>query len=321
MLCERFQRKRSETSAVPSLHAPYGSSASVIDRIADNVINELSRMREILGESANGHDFDRLARSASASLSHIAEGIKQGRSMPWMKVNHCPGNSPVAPVDRQVRLGVFPISGNPLHWVHLLCGLIAMETFTLDKVLYVIAGSDPRKPDLAPAEARHAMAKSLLGLFHPLLEYSPLALGGSRSGEENLFRILDMNPRQPIHAFYIAGSDHYHRYRPMTGNPDTIQKLEDGIAREGPGAAGRGHRVSAVFLERERVVEVIPAALEVLWVRGLPVQTSSTSIRMALSDRGQRRDLYTLPFSAYRTICGNRLYDAGTCAGSFPSAP
>jgi len=302
------------------LRHPDGASASVIDRIAGNVINELSMMRGILGESASRHDFDLLDRSALASLSRIEEGIRQGRSMPWVKVNHCPGNRAVAPVDRQVRLGVFPISGNPLHWVHLLGGLIAMETFSLDKVLYVIAGSDSRKPDLAPAAARHAMAKSLLGLFRPLFEYSPIALGGSRSGEENLFRILGMNPRQPIHAFYIAGSDHYRRYRPMTENPDTIQKLEDGIAREGRGAADRGHRVSAVFLERERVVEQIPASLEVLWVRGLPVRTSSTGIRQALSDQGQRRDLYTLPFSAYMTIRGNRLYNTGSLAGVSPSA-
>jgi nicotinic acid mononucleotide adenylyltransferase len=203
---------------------------------------------------------------------------------------------------------MFPIAGNPFHWAHLLGGLLAMETFALDKIIYVVAGSDPRKPDLAPGEARHAIARSLLRLFHPLLEYSPIALGDSSSGEENLFRILAMNPRQPIHAYYIAGSDHYHRYQPGTGNPDTLQKLEDGIALAANRYDDRIHRVSAAFLDREPVGEEIPTSLDVLWVRGLPVQTSSSGIRLAFSDRKQREKLGALPFTSYKSICGNRLY-------------
>ena len=39
-----------------------------------------------------------------------------------------------------------------------------------------------------------------------------------------------MNQAQAIHAFYIAGGDHYHRFSPATGHPDTIQKLEDSLA-------------------------------------------------------------------------------------------
>jgi phosphoribosyl 1,2-cyclic phosphodiesterase len=56
-----------------------------------------------------------------------------------------------------------------------------METFALDKVIYVVAGSDSRKPHMTPAETRYDMARSLLKLFSPLFECSSIALGGSSS--------------------------------------------------------------------------------------------------------------------------------------------
>ena len=124
-----------------------------------------------------------------------------------------------------------------------------------------------------------------------------------------------MNPRQPIHAYYIAGSDHYHRYQPGTGYPDTLEKLEEGISGAGRGFNNHIHRVSAVFLEREPIGEEIPTSLGVHWVRGLPVQTSSTDIRRAFSDHEQREKLCTLPFSAYMSICENQLYNKSSCEG------
>jgi nicotinic acid mononucleotide adenylyltransferase len=298
-----------------------GKATAIIKRIARNALRDLRSMKEILGESASESDFACLTQSVISSLSRVGHHIGEGRSMPWLKVNHSPDSSQVQPVPRELRLGVFPVAGNPFHWAHLLGGLFAMETFALDKIIYVIAGSDLRKPDLAPAEARHAMARSLLRLFHPLFEYSSIALRDSSSGEENLFRILEMNPLQSIHAYYIAGSDHYHRYRPMTGNPDTLMKLEQGITHAADGSENPHHRVSAVFLERAPIGEKIPTSLDVQWVPGLPVQTSSTNIRRAFSDRGQRKKLSTLPFTAYTSICSNRLYSTSSCEEPFPQTP
>jgi hypothetical protein len=229
-----------------------GRAVSIYERIAHRVLRDLYAMENVVGESACELDFARLADSAIHSLSQIERHIAQGRSMPWVKVKHSPDRSLAAPICREVQLGVFPVAANPFHWAHLLGGLLTMETFALDKIIFVVAGNDPRKSELAPMEARHAMARSLLRLFHPLFEYSSIALGGSSSGEENLFRILGMNPLQPIHAWYIAGGDHYHRYQPTTGNVDTLEKLEEGIARATNGFDRRFHRVSAVFLEREK---------------------------------------------------------------------
>jgi hypothetical protein len=310
MLRKKLQYKTSNPLPAPDLSFLAGKSASFTNRIAHNVLKELYSMREVLGEPALEPDFASLAQSVISPLSHIGHLVMEGRSMPWVRVKHSAGDHPVPPVHREVRLGVFPVAANPLHWAHLLGGLLTIEALALDKVIYVVAGNDFRKLDMAPAEARHAMARSLLRLFHPLFEYSSIALGDSSSGEENLFRILGMNPLQPIHAYYIAGSDHYHRYDPATRDPDTLGKIEEGIARAANGLDSRIHRISVVFLEREHVAEEIPTSLDVLWVRGLPVQTSSSSIRRAFSDREQRKKLCTLPFTAYMSICGDRLYSS-----------
>jgi hypothetical protein len=67
-----------------------------------------------------------------------------------------------------------------------------------------------------------ARAEDLDVLFDEGKNISPIALGATASGEENFFNILGMNPHQRIHAYYLAGGDHYHRYHPGAGQPDTI---------------------------------------------------------------------------------------------------
>jgi hypothetical protein len=121
-----------------------------------------------------------------------------------------------------------------------------------------------------------------------------------------------MNPAQAIHAFYIAGGDHYHRFNPATGSPDTIQKLEEGMTSKPEDFDGQLHQVSAVFLHREGEERDIPTLLDVHRVR-IPVQTSSTEIRLALEDRRRWQKLYTLPFIALVSICGRSLYHIRAC--------
>jgi hypothetical protein len=94
----------------------------------------------------------------------------------------------------------------------------------MKEILDGVAGSG--MIDLIRADIRHRKAQNVLGLFTPLFAYSPIALDNSLDGEANVFRILQLNPRQRVDAFYIAGTDHYYRYNPETGKPDTIQKLE-----------------------------------------------------------------------------------------------
>jgi nicotinic acid mononucleotide adenylyltransferase len=292
-------------------------AGTLITSVAHNVLSEIVSMKEVLGKFAKTMDFAHLEQSAMASLTRIKGLIGEGKIDPRTKVRHSVEHGLLPLEDRVLRIGVFPTAANPFHWAHLLGGLIAMEQFLLDKVLFVIAGQDSRKPEMAPEKVRHSIAKKVLGLFHPLLEYSSIAYGTAASGEENLFKILGMNPSQTIHAFYIAGGDHYHRYHPATRSPDTIQKLEDGVTSKLHRFDERVHRVSAIFLHREGEEEDIPTILEVHRVGRLPVQTSSTEIRRALEDRRRWQKLYTLPFVALVSICGNGLYNAQACKELF----
>jgi len=284
-----------------------------ITAIASNVRGEIHTMRDVLGRSANAIDFLNLEQHAVTAFGRIERLIGEGRIEPLAKVRHSVEGGKFPIVDRALRVGVFPTAANPLHWAHLIGGLVAAERFHLDKVIFIIAGHDPRKPELASENVRHAMAKKVIELFHPLFEYSSIALGTATSGEENLFKILGMNPAQAIHAFYIAGGDHYHRFSPATGRPDTIQKLEDGLASKAYGFNGQLHRVSPVFFHREGKVADIPTFLDVRRVGKLPVQTSSTEIRWALKDPHNWWKLYALPFGALVSICGNRLWGAEGC--------
>jgi nicotinic acid mononucleotide adenylyltransferase len=269
-------------------------------------------MMQTLGSSASVRDFATLERCTLTSLYRIQRLIEHGQCTPWAIVKHSPDQPSPVPTSRMIRLGVFPIAANPLHWAHLLCGLLAIESFGLDKVIYVIAGTDPRKPSLASAEIRHRIARSVLRLFHPLFEYSSIAREAAAGGEENLFRILGMNPLQRIHAFYIAGSDHCHRADPVSGRPDTIQKLEDGIARSLRLPGHSLHSVTAVFLDRGDLGERVETTVDVRWAPGPPLRTSSTMIRSALPHPSEWDKLFTLPFGAFTSIQENHLYDVHT---------
>jgi nicotinic acid mononucleotide adenylyltransferase len=286
---------------------------ALLTLIAHDVRSQIHSMRGALRGFANAANFVNLEHSVIASLGRIERLIVEGKIKPQAKVRHSVEGKLHPPVDRELRIGLFPTAANPFHWAHLLGGLVAMERFLLDKVIFVIAGQDSRKPEMAPEVVRHSMAKKVVQLFHPLFEYSSIAFGKATTGEENLFNIFGMNPYQAIHAFYIAGGDHYHRFNPATGAPDTIQKLENGMTSKLYGFDEQLHRVSAVFLRRESEDGDITTFLDVRRVRMLPVQTSSTEIRRAFEDRRRWWKLYALPFVELDSICDNRLYNGQAC--------
>ncbi len=277
--------------------------SSEVTVVEGRIARELSQMQQTLGANADPEAFAELEFWTRSTLARIGELMAQGFIHPAERGHLASGRERLG--RRHLRLGVFPTAGNPLHWGHLLSGLAAMERFHLDKVIYVIAGDDPRKPCLAPAELRHRIAKEVIRLFHPLFDYSPVALGGTTPGEINLFRIMTADGGQPLHAFYLAGSDHFHRYAPQTGEPDTIQKLEEGVRRRIHGFDPRLHRLSAVFLDRGDRSETVETFLDVRWMADLPLKTSSTRIRRALDGSEPLHELAALPFTAYCAICAH----------------
>lgn len=276
--------------------------------IAVRIGRELAMMQEILGSHADHRAFLAVDEWVRSTLRRIGDLLSEGVIDP-AGVAARGANAPGGHRDgRPFRIGVFPTAGDPLHWAHLLSGLAAMERFRLDKVLYMIAGDDPRKPDLTPAKVRHSIAKQVLDLFHPLFEYSPMALGGIEPGEVNVFRIMGSSGARALHAFYLAGSDHFHRFAPLTRNPDTVERLEEGIRMRMHGFDPRIHELSAVFIDRGNDREPVDSFLDIRWVDHLPLRTSSTLIRDALGGHQPLYELAALPFTAYCAICVQGMY-------------
>jgi nicotinic acid mononucleotide adenylyltransferase len=292
------------------------NSANLVDqaeRIASTIAHRLSLELDIMKELLDGcsDTIDTISAEMNSQLTTIRELMADGQILPQCNLQLPQEALQLSTCDRPLRIGVFPIAADPLHWMHLLSGLKAMAVCKLDKVIYVIAGSDTRKPDLLRADVRHRMAQDILRLFLPLFAYSPIALDNALDGESNFFRFLQLNQRQKIDAFYIAGSDHCYRHSPKTGKPDTIQKLESGVNGRVFGYNERMNSVSAIFVGRgEQVLNGIDTFLHIEFIRGMPLEASSTSIRNALTGRGTIEKLATLPYSVFKYIRRSALYSS-----------
>jgi nicotinic acid mononucleotide adenylyltransferase len=276
--------------------------------IIRRVKGELVKMASALSRSIYDQPFKEILDFAETSLLHIAHLWNSKEIDPEKQIRTSLYDKPEKAVKKVHRIGFYPVAANPFHWAHLLIGLSALTEFNLDKVIFVIAGGDPRKPDLVPVAIRHAMGKEVLKIFDPLLGYSSIAVGNNGDGESNLFRLLCLNPEQRIEAFYIAGGDHYHRINPKNNLPDTIQKMENNLMNICYRGNDNFHQVSAVFIERGERERQVKTFLPVYFLPAIPFEASSTMIREALQDNHKRETLALLPYTAYHYISKFELY-------------
>jgi nicotinic acid mononucleotide adenylyltransferase len=226
-------------------------------------------------------------------------------------------DEPVPVEERPLRLGIYPLAANPMHWGHILVGLSAMAWLRLDKVVFIVAGTDSRKPSMTSAETRHRLSQSAIETFRPLFEYSPLALHTGLDGETNCGRLLTLNMRQPLDAFYIAGWDHYRRTTPQ-GEDDTVAKLEKLVAAGMADSSSR-HKLSAVFVARDGAFpeqEEVHTSLSIHLLPPVPFSFSSTSARQALCYDADCMALVSVPYSCLLEIKRDELYASKSdCAG------
>jgi len=277
-----------------------------IEKIKRRIQEELLKMADVLGQSIFDHPFIEILNFAEINLLRIRELWQQKKINPNIRICTCPSYREIKADKKIYRIGFYPVAANPFHWAHFLIGLSVMAEFKLDKVIFIIAGFDSRKPALAPAVIRHGMGKEVLKIFAPLFGYSSIAMGSNCDGESNLFRILDLNHDQKIEAFYIAGGDHYHRINPKNNLPDTIQKLENNIiTRRGNNSF---NQVNAVFIARGKIVRKVNTFLPVYFLPAMPFEASSTMIREALQTEHKKEVLALLPFTAYELIKKFDLY-------------
>lgn len=249
----------------------------------------------------------KIIEESDTRLGQIKEHLKRSIISPSLDIAIHATDYPKSFYNKALRIGVYPISANPIHWGHLLVALSAIAHYSLDKVVFIIAGDDPRKSHLAPCQWRHYLSDRILDRFHPLLAYSNIARNWQFDGETNIFRFLALNPFQKIDAFYIVGTDHYFRRDPKKKEKDTVQKLEENIQQKIHGFNDLMHSISIIFARR-RGGSDIPVAtdLNAGFIPALSFDASSTMIREALNKLSKSRALALLPYSVYDGILSGK---------------
>jgi nicotinic acid mononucleotide adenylyltransferase len=108
-----------------------------------------------------------------------------------------------------MRVGFFPITGDPIHYGHLTGAIRVLRACSLATVFIQVCGDLPQhKPQKASKWHRHQMAKLAIREFGPLIQYTPLGFEEDLVGED-LFVEFVQDPS--FHAvtqfYYVAGID------------------------------------------------------------------------------------------------------------------
>jgi hypothetical protein len=220
--------------------------------------------------------LETVARESDRALARIQARLDAGEIDPTRAVR-LSESDPEISGETHARIGVYPVAADPFQWGHLLIALRAVGELGVDKVVFVLAGDDPRKPTMTPVATRHPMGREVLDAFAPFFTYSPIAVGTTLDGETNIFRILALNPGRRVDAWYMVGDDHY-RLVDKKGNPDTLPKLERNFASD-MGHSPTLHALKVAFIKREMPGDEVPTSLEVRFLDHVGFDASSTQVR------------------------------------------
>jgi hypothetical protein len=141
---------------------------------------------------------------------------------------------------RRAKIGVFAMAANPVHGGHMEPAFSALfniiqkaevkgkeiqKALNVDKIYFIIAAEDVRKPDLLPEAVRYPMFQYYINRYPDLFEFCGIAKGTGYDGETNIFRLMELNKDLEADWFYMVGSDHAFVYKEkVTGK---IIKIED----------------------------------------------------------------------------------------------
>jgi hypothetical protein len=258
--------------------------------VEQRLLRQLRLVAHDRGQDVLAAPYGWIAAQLRRSLARIGRHVDEG-TIDLDEVVRCSEKERAEPApDRVLRLGVFPIAANPLHWGHVLFPLEAIAELGLDRVVLIVQGGDPRKGAALEQTLRHRhqLAREALVLFEPLLDYSSVGRSNVRTGESNLLELIRLNARRRMEVWYLAGCDHY-RCSDDAGRPDTLARL-GAVARHAAFDPAR-HRLRALFARRGCGIPDPCGVRSPVPVRFLPevLLASSTAVR--------RGDLSLVPFA------------------------
>lgn len=264
-------------SAVKPSPAAHPTTAAVMAQIERDVLQVATRR----WSASDSLLLGTVLCTAARHLTVIADHLDHGRVRPDRPLRVSPHQLPVPGDGRPTAIGVFPVYGNPLHWGHLLTALAAMAVLALDRVVFLVQGTDRRKSLSRLTEPhRHEMAKDVLELLWPLGVYSNLGRGSDVRGERSVFRLLKLQPRCPLRVFYLVGANH-HRTVDERGRPDTVALLEQNLRDPSLGFDPALHQLEIAFVDRGRShtrPPVIESSLPTMFL-GTVLEASSAQVR------------------------------------------
>jgi len=271
-----------------------------IHEIRYQLYEELRNMGNVIGLCVSEYPLKNIYTEIESRLNEILRLYRRRR------IDPCPGVI-CSSLDkhrngehRKMRIGIFPVDADPIHWGHLLIGLSAMAKLALDQVVYIVSGAKDHKPDMVQPVVRHAMARSVLKMFDPLLRFSDVGLGYAFDDMTNFFRFLNLNQKQKIEAVYISGLDHTAE-DVESGNTDIGSRCRRNSGME-------NHTLSTAIIPRQSQPFDVNQCGNFAILPEVPFEVSSTLIRLALQGREDDTLLSYLPYTAYVDIRAFGLY-------------
>jgi hypothetical protein len=296
-----WPRKSGAQAGSSSLREPVTRSIELA------MIPELACMTRFLGRTTRNKTLASIRFRLRGLLDTLEALIVEGEIHPWQGLRLSEEDAPYVGPDRPLRLGVYPIQANPLHWGHIFNGLSAMAEARLDKVVYVVVDGARDQRGLLSEELRHCTACGLLRSFDPLLCYSPVARDSCSDAESSVFHLLALNPGRKIDAFYIGDAQEALRENPATGKPRLIEKLENGVLRhiyrDGEHAGG-AHSLSLILLTAGGIEVVPDTFLALRFIASPKPDITIADARSTIMGDRKTEVLAALPYSVFRQIQG-----------------
>jgi hypothetical protein len=288
-----MDRRTAEASCVET---ETGWLDSVTGDILMQVMTELASMMSLLGRTSAGKRIMKIQARARTLLHEVACLITAREINPWIRLRLSPEESPVPVSAHPSRVGVFPLSANPIHWGHLLTGLSLMARAKLDKIVYVIANESP-SVELYPEELRRRAAEEAISLFQPLFTLVPASAGKAIGGPASLFRLLGLNNQHVMELFYVSAYE--------AGASTSLMEIMDALwGGSKTHASGRENQrpVSLIRVDAGRPDSPVSQNQRILAIPQPLPWISTAAVRAALLSPLHRDELSAVPACAFRQL-------------------
>jgi hypothetical protein len=181
----------------------------------------------------------------------------------FCKINSQETQSPVCVFGSSPpKIGVFPLTANPIHWGHVIASLAAIDALQLDTMIFLPAGHIDYKPvsdsDDVSEHDRHVMVRNAIKVFYPILQYTDVALGTDKPGECAIHDLRKLNACRKLSFTLVWGAENETRVRRIMSQ--TLACLHD----QPPLTPGSCHSLRLVFIDGvgQRATDVKPERLQ-----------------------------------------------------------